>query len=869
MLERLAEKKRREKSKKKCDISWAMQSPPTKNSLYNLHKRLYISTIQFYVVEGSMREFIITAAICMLMTASLQAQDTRGLKLIAKDQKGIPQEINLYQKTYAVIIGIDRYKNLEFNQQLKNAVSDAKGVKAVLQEKFVFDKFFELYNENASKEQILKTLQGDLANISDQDAIFVFFAGHGYTQATKFGDEVGYIVPHDGSMKDNEMFKNISMVELRDNIAKTMSAKHVFFVMDACYSGTLLKRGVEAQAKTVDYAYLKSITQTPVRQVLTAGGKNEMVLDGGYKNHSVFTGRLIEKLEQAENYITASELGLYIPKKVFSDAQDRNHKQNPQFGNLLGEGDFVFIAKASQNVNSEDLLAQELARLQEQNKKLEDQKNLKAQQENLKKQEELKAQMAALEEKKKLEQIEKAKKEQEQLKALEEQKRKQELLAKIEEEKKKQVTIDEGMTYTQAISRISELKSKIEKVENDFDEQKAKAIALAVDESPRGEFETQQEYDQRKLANKQKRKQVADEYDALKSQSKKVFSDEINTITSKKYAIGKERLTFKFGTYNVDGGYFPVTITEVREVDPCDENTITSKLYAAREDAKKLRENESLLDLKATLLVSADQKLVIDKVTLWDAVNSKGYEFTASMAISAAAASSSAGLEILPGDCNRMIFIKGGTFQMGDTFGDGDAHEKPVHTVTVSDFYMSKYEVTQKLWRMVMGNNPSDFKNCDDCPVEKVSWNDAQEFIRKLSAKTGKKYRLPYEAEWEYAARSGGKSEKYAGGSNPYALGWHIGNSGFKTHPVGQKQPNGLGLYDMTGNVWEWCEDWYGENYYSQSSSYNPKGPSGGSFRVLRGGSCDGHADKSRASARFGNIPVVRYMYNGFRIVRE
>lgn len=578
-------------------------------------------------------------SILLALSTHASAQVTRGIKLIAKDAKGIPQEVRVYDKTYAVIIGIDRYKNLDFNWQLKNAVSDAKGVRSVLEEKFAFDKFYELYNENASREQILKTLQGDLASVSKEDAIFVFFAGHGYTQSTQFGDEVGYIVPHDGSMKDNEMFKNISMVELRDNIAKTMNAKHVFFVMDACYSGTLLKRGVEMKEKIVDYGYLKSITETPVRQVLTAGGKNEMVLDGGYKSHSVFTGRLIEKLEQAENYITASELGLYIPKKVFNDASDRNHKQNPQFGNLLGEGDFVFIAKAAQNVNSEDVLAQELARLQEQNKNLEAQKNQKAQQENLKKQEELRAQMAALEEKKKLEKIENDRKEQERLKGLEEQKRKQELLARIEEEKKKQVTIDEGMTYLQAIDRLSELKDKIGKVETDFEEQKAKAISLAVDETPRGEFETKQEYDQRLLINKQKRRQVADEYDALKSQSKRIFSDEVTAITSKKYAIGKDRLTFKLGTYNVDGGFFPVTVTEAQEIDPCDknpiQNTINSKIFAQREDAKRLRENESLLDIKATLLVSADQTLRIDKITLVDAVNSKSYEFTANMSLSA------------------------------------------------------------------------------------------------------------------------------------------------------------------------------------------------------------------------------------------
>ncbi|MBX7150615.1 caspase family protein [bacterium] len=565
--------------------------------------------------------------------SGLFAQEIRGIKLIAKDAKGIPQEVSLYSKTYAVIIGIDRYKNLDFNLQLKNAVSDAKAIQSILQEKFVFDKFFELYNENATKDMILKILQGDLSGVSDQDAVFVFFAGHGYTQATKFGDEIGYIVPYDGSMKDNEMFLNISMVELRDNIAKTMNAKHVFFVMDACYSGTLLKRGVEIKEKIVDYAYLKSITETPVRQVLTAGGKNEQVLDGGYKNHSIFTGRMIEKLEKVEIYITASELGLYIPKKVFNDAADRNHKQNPQFGNLLGEGDFVFIAKAAQNVNSEDVLAQELVRLQEQNKKLEEQKNLKAQQENLKKQEELKTQMAALEEKKKLELLEKTKKEQDQLKTMEEQKRKQELLAKIEEEKKKQAAIEEGLTYTQALERIAELQTKIGMMEKEFDEQKAKAISLAVDESPRGEFETQQEYDQRKLANKQKRKQVADEYDALKAQGNKAYFDEIGSITSKKYLIGKERLTFKLGTYNVDGGYFPVTVTEVMDLCDKNQNTANSKIYVQREDAKKLRESESILDLKATLLVRADQTFKIDKITLVDAVNGKSYEFTANMSL--------------------------------------------------------------------------------------------------------------------------------------------------------------------------------------------------------------------------------------------
>lgn len=136
-----------------------------------------------------------------------------------------------------------------------------------------------------------------------------------------------------------------------------------------------------------------------------------------------------------------------------------------------------------------------------------------------------------------------------------------------------------------------------------------------------------------------------------------------------------------------------------------------------------------------------------------------------------------------------------------------------------------------------MGSNPSHFSSCGDkCPVESVSWNDAQDFISRLNSRTGKRYRMPTEAEWEYAARSGGKREKYAGGNDVDAVAWYGSNSGSRTHPVGQKQPNGLGLYDMSGNVWEWCQDWYGGSYYNQSSRDNPGGPSSGSSRVIRGG---------------------------------
>ncbi len=218
----------------------------------------------------------------------------------------------------------------------------------------------------------------------------------------------------------------------------------------------------------------------------------------------------------------------------------------------------------------------------------------------------------------------------------------------------------------------------------------------------------------------------------------------------------------------------------------------------------------------------------------------------------------------------EMVFVKGGCFQMGDTVGGGNADEKPVHEVCLSNFYLGKYEVTQGQWRQIMGSNPSYFSSCgDNCPVENVSWNDVQDFISRLNRQSGKGYRLPTEAEWEYAARSGGKSEKWAGASSESSLGdyaWYGSNSGMKTHPAGQKLPNGLGLHDMSGNVWEWCGDWYDGQYYSQSDRNNPSGPSSGSDRVFRGGSWNSNAADARAASRNRDNPGYRLDDVGFRL---
>jgi formylglycine-generating enzyme required for sulfatase activity len=213
----------------------------------------------------------------------------------------------------------------------------------------------------------------------------------------------------------------------------------------------------------------------------------------------------------------------------------------------------------------------------------------------------------------------------------------------------------------------------------------------------------------------------------------------------------------------------------------------------------------------------------------------------------------------------EMVFVEGGTFQMGSSSGESD--EQPVHSVTLSSFNIGKYEVTQAQWKAVMGSNPSSFSGCDNCPVENVSWNDVQEFVRKLNAQTGKNYRLPTEAEWEYAARGGKQSRgyTYSGSNDVGSVAWYSGNSGGKTHAVGGKQANELGIYDMSGNVWEWCSDRYG--YYSSYNETNPTGASSGQSRVLRGGSWYIFADFCRTAIRFWINPDYRDSRGGFRLV--
>jgi len=228
--------------------------------------------------------------------------------------------------------------------------------------------------------------------------------------------------------------------------------------------------------------------------------------------------------------------------------------------------------------------------------------------------------------------------------------------------------------------------------------------------------------------------------------------------------------------------------------------------------------------------------------------------------------------ELLSDPVTGMEFLRvpGGKFSMGDTFGEGIENESPVHEVRVETFYIGRFPVIQSHWNLLMSENPSNFRG-DRLPVEQVAWDDVQTFIRKLTEANSqlKVFRLPTEAEWEYAARSGGRKQRYAGGENVDAVAWYENNSGGQTQPVGSKTSNGLDICDMSGNVWEWCQDRYSESAYQHHAAKNPLWNRSGEDRVIRGGSWNLDAWSVRCTRRMGYPEDFSGPALGFRLVME
>ncbi len=289
---------------------------------------------------------VVAFALAGLVLAQHAWGQSRGIEVAIKAEEGSVETVQLYSQAYAVIIGIDRYQNLPPGSELSYAARDAQGVAEVLRRDYAFDGIATLYNEDATREGILRLLSAQLSNTDEDDSVFIFWAGHALTKKTAGHGDIGYLVPYDGTFDESEMsFKNISMTAIKEDIARIVPAKHMFFVFDACYSGLLVTRASKALVPTRSLNYLRDITGEEVRQVLAAGKADQEVLDGGPRGHSVFTGRFIEALEEATDYITATEISTLIKEQVFSDAAARGHSQTPQGGKLFGLGDYVFVPR--------------------------------------------------------------------------------------------------------------------------------------------------------------------------------------------------------------------------------------------------------------------------------------------------------------------------------------------------------------------------------------------------------------------------------------------------------------------------------------------------------------------------------------------
>jgi hypothetical protein len=605
------------------------------------------------------------------------ASETRGLTVVARESAtNRTGEVKLYNKSYAVIIGIDRYQNLPPDRQLAYAVKDAKGVEAAIRKNYRFDRIITLYNKEATKDRIMELLTEELpGQMGEEDALLLFWAGHGNQEKGAQGKEIGYLIPYDGST--DKIRKNLTMTELRDTISVKLPAKHVFYVMDACYSGLLTTRSVDKKSRR-DLAYLKEITRENVRQVLTAGGKGEEVLDGGPKGHSVFTGRLIEILEAQGDFITANEIQAIIREKVYGDAKGRGFSQTPSFGALSGSGDFVFVPNIEQKVQDNRA---EVARLEAELKQLAAREAEASRYQTEQQQREVVQQRKAAEARLKAEQLrqqqlaDEARHQQEMAAErvkfeTDQQQRDQDLTAaqraeeqrlatlKAELARKKQAAprTDTG-SIDAALAEIRRLNGEIEGIESVFDREltagKARiagrydAEVAAVNQGAqqkqvplvRDEFETEEEFKARvaklqysftdRIAVLERRKQddiTTLEQRLIGEQQRQTaeLRQSLKLLVDKKFTVGAESVALELGTYDPEKQLFPVML---RNTSQGVKVAVTGTIPLPRDSARAFKQQYQVGGVRPQVTVKAGNGEMV-RVALVNDSDSSIYEYS-------------------------------------------------------------------------------------------------------------------------------------------------------------------------------------------------------------------------------------------------
>ncbi len=720
---------------------------------------------------------------------------------------------------HLLVIGIDNYASWP---KLKCAVRDAKAVRDVLVQEYGFDasRVTEFYDSDATERNIKGAIRKLGRTLTSEDSLLIYYAGHG--QLDSFTKE-GAWIPVEGDRDNDSQWIRCGLIK---NYLRHLSARHVLLISDSCFAGDFF-RGERGAPPEITDAYVREAFKKSSRQAITSGGL-EPVADAGFNNHSVFAHFLLKELKENQSpFLLPSDLHDRIKGGVAENAN-----QTPILGTLKetgGEvgGEFVLFRKGAGGT-MEALLKRKAARLE---------------------------QLEAMEAEGRRADAE--------ARALEAEKQ-SELDALDRKIRALEAKVDGGDTGGGTLQQLLALARQQEKQAKDLEALKLKK---AEEEATR-----KAEIARLKKAEAEKRKVAFhadyEDYQEIMNNTyvRPAIKQKAWEAICEAWGVGGSPSAgdSNNGSHGRPGKGAPGVLRWNAEEDR-PEMTDVGTLVVRSKKAGKVRLGDgfwSALEpgrgLRWASLPVGDYVVEAEvEGKPWRKTVTVRDEQTTDISISSGPAEGETwsvpelGLALIP--------VAAGSFQMGSNDGAGD--EKPVHSVTISKpFWMGKYEVTQGEYEALMGKNPSKFK-ADRNPVEKVSWNDAVSFCGKLTERerkagrlpSGYEYRLPTEAEWEYAARGGdkGRGYKYAGADNAGDVAWYSDSSGKKTHPVGGKQPNELGLYDMSGNVWEWCYDWYDSDYYKQSGGSDPVNESKASDRVVRGGSWGNSAGNVRSALRY------------------
>ena len=837
-------------------------------------------------------------AICAIISVLLNssALASQGISVQAKRTDGSKQELKLYSGYYALVIGCGDYR--EGWPMLPNPVKDTEEVADVLK-KLGFE--VELMKDLTSLElrDALNTLVAHMGEDAEK-GILVFFAGHGHTLKRADGKKLGYIVPVDAPDPDVDLvgFMNRAVsMQYFEQISTLIAAKHVLMIFDSCFSGALF-----ALSRAKAPKFIEEQVSKPVRLFITAGNESEKVPDQS-EFKTVFVQGLTERYADLnrDNYITGQELGAYLQEKVVNYTDGAQH---PQFGKIrnpeLDKGDFVFKLKPP-----------EVAAPSPENQPKDERKDKTSIDVEISFWESIKDSRNPAMFEAYLNKFPDG------------------VFAEIAEIKMEELNKEEHEAIsTQPIIAGRTEEGDVTVGETQVVEAGLKAFSrkgrLYVNPEPKSA--------RVRIMNIKPRYQAGMELDPGKYlievsyKGYETFEEWVELYEGEVKEVPVHLVEIRTGGLRIESEPEGALIefdrpdgSVVRQNSPFEWDDLLPGLYRVR----ILKDGYE--DLEENVMVTAD-KLVFLKVPLIEkviygelfvnsepseaeifiegrtvgvtpflvrellpgphvvSVQKEDYEVwqdsieievgkeSKILAILKKKGPQAGDVWVEPRTGMEFVWVPRGCYEMGcgSWAGDCDDDEKPVHEVCVDGFWMGKYEVTQGQWKKIMSSNPSYFRKGDNYPVEQVSWDNVKRYIKKLNSrsKSGFLFRLPSEAEWEYACRSGGSAEKYSGGSDVEGVAWYYGNSARSTYPSGTKAPNGLGIYDMSGNVNEWCEDHYGMKAYGKHMKNNPIYIESGYDRVLRGGSWDNPSGCVRCAYRYRYSPGSRFYTTGFRLVR-